>query len=47
MNTQHNEMTMDEMDQVNGGVILLVILAAWKPTTARKVNSTHWCEFVM
>ena len=44
MNTQHNEMTMDEMDQVNGGVILLVILAAWKPTTARKVNSTHWCE---
>ncbi len=36
MNAQHNEMTMDEMDQVNGGVVLLVIVAAWKPTTARK-----------
>jgi hypothetical protein len=36
MNAQHNEMTMDEMDQVNGGVVLLVIVAAWKPSPARK-----------
>ncbi len=43
MNAQHNEMTMDEMDQVNGGVVLLVIVAL-KPSTARKGNSTHWSE---
>ncbi len=36
MNARHNEMTMDEMDQVNGGVVLLVIVAAWKPSTTRQ-----------
>jgi hypothetical protein len=43
MNAQHNEMTMDEMDQVNGGVVLLVIVAL-KPSTTRKGNSTQWDE---
>ncbi len=27
MNAQHNEMTMDEMDQVNGGFLLLIFYA--------------------
>ena len=27
MNAQHNEMTMDEMDQVNGGFLLLLFYA--------------------
>jgi hypothetical protein len=39
------EMTMDEMDQVNGGVVLLVIVAAWKPSPARKGNSTRFLGY--
>jgi len=39
MNAQHNEMTMDEMDQVNGGVVLLVIVAL-KPSTTRKEHGS-------
>jgi hypothetical protein len=45
MNTQHNEMTMNEMDQVNGGVVLLVCLAALKPSTTRKGNSTRFVTY--
>jgi hypothetical protein len=39
------EMTMDEMDQVNAGVVLLVIVAAWKPSPARKGNSTRFLGY--
>ena len=36
MNTQHNEMTMDEMDQVNGGFFMLLVFytIASKPANA-------------
>ena len=44
MNAQYNEMTMDEMDQVNGGVVLLVIVAL-KPSTTRKGNSTRFVTY--
>jgi len=35
MNAQHNEMTMDEMDQVNGGAVLLVVMDPRKSSPAR------------
>ena len=35
MNAQHNEMTMDEMDQVSGGFLMLLFYAiASKPANA-------------
>ena len=35
MNAQHNEMTMDETDQVNGGLLMLLFYAiASKPANA-------------
>ena len=36
MNAQHNEMTMDEMDQINGGVVLLVVEDPRKSSPARQ-----------
>jgi hypothetical protein len=39
MNAQHNEMTMDEMDQVNGGFLMLLFYAiASKPANAPAVG---------
>ena len=42
--TKQKQMTEQELDQVNGGVVLLVVLAALKPSTTRKGNSTHLSE---
>jgi bacteriocin-like protein len=43
--TTQKQMTEKELDQVNGGVVLLVCLAALKPSTTRKGNSTRFVTY--